>query len=866
LIEDGYLDPEAPLWLGYNADYHQFREAGLKLSETFRHIWISGVTGAGKTTQMSNMMIQLAYADYGFMYFDPKGLDSRELLAKLPEHRLDDVIYVDPVSTEYDKTIAINFLELPDHLETEEQKHKEVSRRIAVLKAIFSGDEYWGINMETITEVVGRAMLLSDRDYTIIDLYFILLNQQRREDFADQIDDPFLTDAMNEVADMDDDEVRPTLKRVMSWVLDPLIRQLISHRESTIDFREIIDEDKIVIVRTAIDNNQIKRMVTLGMLRGLQSAIRSRAAETDGHPDPYFALCDEFDDIASEQLDIPSMLARARSRRLSMTLACQYPSQLSDSVLKALKNNAKNLTTFTCEDADDAKILMERFKGYDAEDLLNTDDYTIWTKIPLPGGKSSEPLTLKTFAPYPNLRPISEVDSIIEQRLEETGVERNSTQDIQEGLIFADEDGILEAIDNANGDLNADELVDKALKHSRSRGLAKAIFDEAIHRDLTDGTEDDLEAGWSIPVDDDLRARAERYTGGAVGSMSEVNHTIDETNGTLVTKQATDDGRRVGLTDEGRSQIFISGSSTNAGVAKHRDIGEDAYIQLTKLGFEAEVVEQSGSRDVDGLARIREILLEHYDEGYLDVRPRLARERYERLRREHPIATYLTDGADVTVEFESTTGSTKKGQTVRNLSKAYNAGQVCVFVAREDTAHDVWDALTDPKYVRDVIGDREVFYNLNKVYVDGEKPVIENAKKSVWSRNRETGEFRLEDEEGVVRARFDDLSEAFSDRTKYDGLASEYDEEELGRDGPHLTVNEPVVPEREFEGGLPTTEDYRIVIVPAGCAGEEPLETLEVIDEKGVRPLSDAADSPGWISDVEDSEDKRPSVVSDLRL
>jgi hypothetical protein len=77
LIEDGYLDPEAPLWLGYNADYHQFREAGLKLSETFRHIWISGVTGAGKTTQMSNMMIQLAYADYGFMYFETPGTPTR---------------------------------------------------------------------------------------------------------------------------------------------------------------------------------------------------------------------------------------------------------------------------------------------------------------------------------------------------------------------------------------------------------------------------------------------------------------------------------------------------------------------------------------------------------------------------------------------------------------------------------------------------------------------------------------------------------------------------------------------------------------------------------------------------------------------
>lgn len=859
LIEDGYLDDESPLWLGYNSDYHQFREAGLELSQTFRHIWISGVTGAGKTTQLINMQLQLAYAGYGFLYFDPKGKDSRELLAKLPEHRLDDVIYIDPMSTEYGKTVAMNFLEVPDHLDgDDEQRYKEVSRRIEVLKAIMAGDEFWGINMETIMEVVGRAMLLSPKKYTIIDLYFILLNQQRREDFAKEIDDPFLKDAMKEIAEMDDDEVRPTLKRVMSWVLDPLIRQLISHRESTVDFREVIDEDKIVIVRTAIDNNSIKRMVTLGIMRSLWSAVQNRAYETDGKPDPYFVYCDEFDDIASEQLDIPSMLARARSMRLSVTLACQHPSQLSEDVLKAVKNNAKHLTTFTCEDEDDAKILMERFDGYDATDLLNTDDYTVWTKLPLPGGRSSEPLTLKTFAPYPNLRPMDEVDSIIEQRLDETGVDRLTTREIQQQLIFADQQGILDELAESDpGEVSADDLVEQSLGQDEDLHsvVAKAIFDEAIHRGLTDGTSGDLDS-WAIPVDQRLRERANRYANSEIETMAELNHVIDETAGELIEKISSEDGRLVRVTNTGRSQIFVSGSSTNAGVAKHRDLGEEAYLHFTKAGLEAEVVEQSGTRDVDGIARIQELLIEHYNESYLEARPRLAQRRYERLRDEHPIPTYLTDGADVTVEFESTTGSTKKGQTVRNLSKAYNEGQICVFVAREETARNVWEALTEPAFVRESANGRDVFYNLNKLYIDGEQPVIENASRVRWSVDRQSGTYRLEDESGQVRARFDGHDEIYTDGSKYDGVASDYDDEAIGRDGPHLTVNEPVIPEREFDGPLPTTEDFRVVIVPAGSADDNPEDTLQVIDEQGIRPITDAAQSPGWThSDSDSSSD-----------
>lgn len=883
LIEDGYNDSEAPLWLGYNADYHQFREAGLELSQTFRHIWISGVTGAGKTTQLLNMQLQLAYQGHGFVYFDPKGRDSRELLAKLPAHRLDDVVYIDPMSTEYDRTVALNFLELPDHLETTEQTHKEVSRRIEVLKAIMAGDEYWGINMETIMEVVGRGMLLSDHRYTVIDLYFILLNQQRREDFAAEIGDPFLKDAMHEIAEMDDDDVRPTLKRVMAWVLDPLIRQLISHRESTVDFRDVIDGDQIVIVRTAIDNSAIKRMVTLGIMRSLWSAVQNRAYETDSEPDPFFVFCDEFDDIASEQLDIPAMLARARSMRLSVTLACQHPSQVSEPVLKALKNNAKNLVTFTCEDREDADILMERFDEYGADDLLNTDDYTVWTKLPLPGGRSSEPLTLSTFAPYPNLRPIGAVDEIIRDRLAETGVERLTTREIQQQLQFADDAGVLDAIDahaTADDAPSPDELVEQtqtaaASEQSTGATVAKAIFDAGLQRGVTDGSSD-RSGEWSIPVDERLRARCERYTAGRVETPSELNHVIDETAGTLVSKTSTDDGRRVAVTPEGRSQIFVAGSSTNAGVATHRELGEESYVQLSKLGLETEVVEQTGARDVDGVARIREVLADYGGAGYLDVRPRLARQRYDQLRSEHPLAMYLTGGADATIEYESTTGATKKGQTVRNLAKAYNHGQVCIFAAREETARDVWGALTEPPFVRGIDGDREIYYNLNKIYIDGEQPVVEHADRVEWSREPD-GSIRLADGEGTVRARFDGADAIYRDRSQYDGVASEYNDGDLGRGGPHVTVNEPVVPAREFRDGLPSTDDFRVVIVPAGCVdrGAHPAECLRVVDEQGVRPIGEAAtdlhgSGPTSEPDPElepgDDSDDSAGSFSDLKL
>jgi len=205
-------------------------------------------------------------------------------------------------------------------------------------------------------------MMQSDQPFSVIDMYFTLLHAERREEFALDVDDPHVREFCLEIARMDDETVRPLLKRIKSWVENSVIRRIIAHRESTIDFRDIIDNDRIVIVRTPVENTDIKKMVTLGVMRNLWSAIQQRSYERDTDPDPYFVLCDEFDDIASDNLDIESMLARARSMRLSVTLSSQYPSQFGEDTRKAMQNNCDNLIAFSVNDVDDAQLLMKRFR------------------------------------------------------------------------------------------------------------------------------------------------------------------------------------------------------------------------------------------------------------------------------------------------------------------------------------------------------------------------------------------------------------------------------------------------------------------------------------------------------------------------
>ena len=76
------------------------------------------------------------------------------------------------------------------------------------------------------------------------------------------------------------------------------------------------------------------------------SRARSWCTSSESSPvslDHQHYLGDTLDAIASENLDIESMLARARSMRLSVTLASQYPSQFDEDTLKSMQNNC--LTT-----------------------------------------------------------------------------------------------------------------------------------------------------------------------------------------------------------------------------------------------------------------------------------------------------------------------------------------------------------------------------------------------------------------------------------------------------------------------------------------------------------------------------------------
>jgi hypothetical protein len=884
MFENARQKPRQAVWFGYDDDPQEgFREAGIPFESMRRHLWVAGVSGSGKTTFKLNAMVQLAYGGHGFVYNDPKGKDSRQLLRMLPEDRLDDVIWIEPGSREHDRTVQMNFLELPDWVPVAERENA-VEDRIENLKAFFETEGY--INIETITETMGRAMLKSDEDYTIIDLYFILLNEDRREEFAEQVEDPFIRAFCREIAEMDDDTIRPILKRITSWVQNGVTRRIIACRESTIDFREIIEEDKIVIVRTPVTNDDIKRMTALGVIRNIWSAIQQRSYRTDKDPQPFFMFCDEFDDIVSSELDVDSMLARARSMWLSLTLSCQYPTQIKkegEDVLDAMENNCDNIAAFKANKRKNARILMDRFRKYDPDVLLDTNDFEIWTQLPLSGGEYSGGVKLNTFAPYPPLRNEDAIDEIIEDSLERYGEKPLSDAEIQRDLKFG---RLGDALNPENVD--ADNIPPERILECIYVAVAREYDDP-------DGTE-------QLSFDR-VHEEFERRTGVEI-TQAKFSNPIEELDGEFL-EYGREGESKVRLTDDGLTKLFEqdTGEAENAGGPEHRYILRECFKTFLGMGADAYLPSQGGEELPDGVA---DLPINPLGEAETDA-------EYQQLKaecqEEYGPLYDLSDGKDIAIEAETTTLKKPK-QTLTNLRKAVEQGKKCVFACKDgsydpddfededdipdhtslfeywgrrgenvifDTSGRGANITTDYSeltFVSETTDDGRIFYNRGRAMQmeSGVGALRPDTSDSLQWRERSTSEAVADTEivieektdNGRVLSRFespaaifDASPEAFPAYYEYvDGkyVVHANGSEETFETKDAMTedfkvIREPFIPAREFTDSsgdtrLPTEDDFIYIIYPDDNNDE--YDGPQVYEHGEVRPL---------VADESNSED-----------
>ena len=103
--------------LGDNIHRGQRNVARISAALRPRHCYVAGASGTGKSTLLLNMIMQDIAAGRGVGVLDPHGDLVNAVRCRIPEHRIDDVVYFNPADEDY--PFALNILEATDAAERE---------------------------------------------------------------------------------------------------------------------------------------------------------------------------------------------------------------------------------------------------------------------------------------------------------------------------------------------------------------------------------------------------------------------------------------------------------------------------------------------------------------------------------------------------------------------------------------------------------------------------------------------------------------------------------------------------------------------------------------------------------------------------
>lgn len=90
---------------------------GIRKEDKFRHMYIMGKTGTGKSTLISNLIASDMQAGNGLCLLDPHGELVDTVLEYIPSHRINDVILFDVADSDF--PIGFNLLQA----DTEEERN-----------------------------------------------------------------------------------------------------------------------------------------------------------------------------------------------------------------------------------------------------------------------------------------------------------------------------------------------------------------------------------------------------------------------------------------------------------------------------------------------------------------------------------------------------------------------------------------------------------------------------------------------------------------------------------------------------------------------------------------------------------------------
>ncbi|SDQ40752.1 type IV secretory system conjugative DNA transfer family protein [Natronobacterium texcoconense] len=376
----------------------------LRDTDRLTHVLTTGPTGYGKSQELVHVALQDAHKGYGCCIINPKGDLIDEFIAKLPEERWDDIIYINPA---HPTVPSINVLEPYTNgrmtlAQQENQKEIIVSDLIDLFRR---HSENWGDQFGRVLETLLHAYLelnIKNSDsHTLVDVYRSVINQNALTDLIDQVRDPVVREQLARVKeDMTSYEMEPLQRRLNDFMMNSAIRRVINANGTGINFQEAVDSQKLILVD--VQKGEVGATVSElvgSIITKIWAAVQSRVTQPIDERTPFYLFVDEVQNYSGEGSNFAKILSEAREYRLGCWLATQYLHQLERKMQKAVVNNINTKIAFNPGSSEDLTRIAGMLQGIDKDDLAELGRFRAAIQTPDNGNRDNARI-IDTYPPW----------------------------------------------------------------------------------------------------------------------------------------------------------------------------------------------------------------------------------------------------------------------------------------------------------------------------------------------------------------------------------------------------------------------------------------------------------------------------------
>jgi hypothetical protein len=341
----------------------------------------------------------------GVCVLDPHGDLISDILERIPPERAEDVVIFSP--GDLDRPIGLNLLEYDP--EYPEQKSFVINEMIGIFDKLYDLKATGGPMFE---HYMRNALLLIMDDpesgSTLMEVPKVLADENFRKMKLESCSNPTVVDFWKTEAEKAGGEaalaniVPYITSKLTSFVSNEMMRPIIGQQKSAFNVRDIMDNQKILLIDLPKGivgemNAYLLGMIVVGKI--LMASL-SRANMDPKKRKDFYLYIDEFQNFTTDS--ISQILSEARKYNLNLIIAHQYIGQLSKnqdtSIKDAVFGNVGTMISFKVG-SDDSEFLVKEFSPvFNEYDLINIGKGTAYLKL-LVDNTSSKPFSIQTIWP-----------------------------------------------------------------------------------------------------------------------------------------------------------------------------------------------------------------------------------------------------------------------------------------------------------------------------------------------------------------------------------------------------------------------------------------------------------------------------------